>query len=109
VTDYLRAKVNLDKWTENELIDYDSAKDFELKLLAFWNNKKMQISITQKKLPEEDQGKLLLSECKTRQETINNLPPVRSTIEGTYHSLANKPVLGWHPNWEQLFPPKKEK
>jgi hypothetical protein len=103
VTDYLRAKVNLEKWIEDELIDYDTAKDFELKLLAFWSNKKKQISITQNKLPEEEQGQLLLSECKSRQETISNMSPVRSSIEGTYHSLANKPELGWHPKWEQLF------
>jgi len=109
VTDYLRAKVNLDKWIEDEIIDFDVASDFESKLLTFWKNKKVHIGITQKMLTEKEHGQLLLSECKSRQEMIRDMSPVRSTIEGTYHSLANKPVIGWHPKWEKFFPSQEEK
>jgi len=109
VTDYLRAKVNLDKWIRDEIIDFDVASDFESKLLTFWKNKKKHIAITQKKLTEQEHGQLLLIECKSRQETIRDMSPVRSTIEGTYHSLANKPVIGWHPEWENLFQTQEEK
>jgi len=51
---------------------------------------------------------LLLARCKSRSETIRDMTPPASTIPGTYHALADKPVLGWHPDWEDLFVNKKE-
>jgi hypothetical protein len=104
VTEYLRAKVNLDKWIEDEIIDTAEAKDFESRLVSYWNNRRWQLSLTHKEFTEQDRGKYLLTECKSRQELLINQVPVRSTITGTYHSLANIPVLGWHPRWDQIFP-----
>ena len=104
VIDFLRAKVNRDKWIEDELIDEDVASDFESRLRAFWKNKHEGIEITEKSLSEEERGRLLLAECRSRQEAIRDSTPPVSTIPGTYHALADKPVLGWHPNWNVLFP-----
>lgn len=109
VIDFLSAKVNRDKWIEDELIDESVASDFEVKLKAFWKNKRDGIEITEKSLREDERGRLLLVECKSRQETIRDVSPPTSTIAGTYHALADKSVLGWHPNWETLFPRKEEK
>lgn len=104
VTDYLRAKVNLSKWIESEIIDDAVASDFENKLIKFWENKKKLVLLTQKLLPEKEQGLMLYTECKCRQEKIRDMSPPSSTIEGTYHSLANQRLLGWHPQWGTLFP-----
>lgn len=103
VTDYLKAKVNLGKWIEDEIIDIDIANDFEGKLKSFWHNAKMRIELTQSSSAESVRGKLLCIECQTRQETIRNMTPPSSTIEGTYHSMANQPLLGWHPKWNIIF------
>lgn len=103
VSDFLRAKVNRDKWIENEIIDEGVAKEFQEKLITFWSNQKKRIEITQKRLSEKDRGQLLLLECKNRQETIRDMHPPTTTISGTYHALADEPVLGWHLNWESLF------
>ena len=108
VLDFLKANVNRQNWIENEIIDEDIASDFELKLSRFWKNKKKQIELTERKLSEEEQGQLLYTECKMRQEKIGDNSPPESTIAGTYHTLANEPVLGWHPNWEKLFLKQKE-
>lgn len=108
VTDFLKAKVNRDKWIESEIIDVDVAFDFESRLYQFWKNQKDRIKITEKGLSETEQGKLLYLDCSSRQETIRGVSPPVSTVIGTYHALADGPTLGWHPNWENLFPKKKE-
>ena len=103
VSDFLRAKVNRDKWIENEIIDETAASEFQEKLCAFWKNQKRNIELTQKSLDEKEMGQLLLSDCKNRQVPIRDEMPPCSTIAGTYHALADEPVLGWHPNWQNLF------
>lgn len=103
VTDYLRAKINLDKWIEEEIIDSEIADDFESRLQKYWKNAQIKIELTHKTLGDNERGKLLCAECKSRQELIRDMAPPSSTIEGTFHSLANKPVLGWHPKWNELF------
>ncbi len=108
VSDFLRADVNRERWIESGIIDENVASDFETKLINFWKNQRKRIDITENSLTEEDKGQLLLGDCKSRKETISDMSPPCSTIAGTYHALANKPVLGWHPNWEKLFPKQKE-
>ena len=103
VSNFLRAKVNRDKWIENELIDEEVADDFQKKLTSFWGNTQTRIEITEKNLSEKERGLLLLSDCKNRQETIRDMSLPSSTIAGTYHALADEPILGWHPNWKLLF------
>lgn len=103
ISDYLRADVNREKWIDNEIIDEEVASDFEERLIYFWKNQRKKIQITQKQLGDVEQGQLLLSECKSRQETIRDMVPPASTIAGTYHALADVPIIGWNPNWEKIF------
>ena len=108
VIDFLKANVNRQNWIEREIIDEDIASDFESKLRTFWKNQRKLIKLTESKLSDVEQGQLLYTECKLRQETIKDMSPPDSTIAGTYHTLANEPVLGWHSNWEKLFSKQKE-
>ena len=108
VIDYLKADVNRTKWIDDEIIDESVATDFESRLMAFWKNQMQGLKITQKDSTEEERGRLLLTQCKSRSETIRGMTPPASTIPGTYHALADKPVLGWHTDWKDLFVDKKE-
>lgn len=103
VSDFLKAKVNRDKWIEIEIIDEDTAADFESKLQNFWKNQYKKIEITNKNLDNKLKGQLIFAECRSRAETIRNMCPPSSTIAGTYHLLADNSTLGWHPKWEKLF------
>jgi hypothetical protein len=103
VSDFIKAKVNRDRWIENELIDEMVAAEFESKLTRFWKTAKSKIDITNKSSEETEKGKLLYYECKLRQETIRDMAPPPSTVSGTYHWLANTPLIGWHPGWENDF------
>jgi hypothetical protein len=103
VTDYLKAKINRDRWIEDDVIDEQLAADFEEKLQRYWKHTQKRIEITSKTLSKEERGKLLLSECLIRSETIRGESPPASTIAGTYHALADKPTLGWHSDWERVL------
>ena len=54
-------------------------------------------------LPPDKQGAAVYFKCKQHKVEIeNNLLPSHF-VSGTYHFLANKPILGWHPNWYSLM------
>jgi hypothetical protein len=99
VTDFLKAKVNRDRWIEDDVIDEPLASDFEEKLLRFWKNTKKKIDITLSSRTVEERGDVLMRDCLTRSETIRGESVPDSTVAGTYHALADQPALGWHPVW----------
>lgn len=103
VTDFIRAKTNRDRWIEDDLLDETLAADFEEKLERYWNNSKKTSKITGIMLTKENRGKWVYYDCMKRQETLRGAAPPASTIEGTYHALANTPKLGWHEDWEGSF------
>jgi hypothetical protein len=103
VIDYMKAETNRDIWIENEIIDTDVADEFEDRLVKFWMNIRKKILLTNLGRSDEDLGELLLLECKMRQETIRDMNPPASMIAGTYHFLADEPLIGWHPEWEKKF------
>lgn len=101
VSDYMKAHANRTKWIENGIIDIDAAKEFQEKLHRYWENRKKGVKLGYPHLSEEEKGQMLLSECMARSEMIRNQTPPSSTVPGTYHELADEPVLGWHPNWDE--------
>jgi|TARA_R100000027_G_scaffold67632_1_gene67365 hypothetical protein len=103
VSDFLRRKVNADKWIESELIDEASAQEFEESLRSYWNSTFKKISITEKSLKPEERGQLLYHNCKERQSTIGNQPVLSHFVRGTYHNLANENELWWHESWNDLL------
>lgn len=108
VADYLRAQVNIHKWIETGTINEAIASDFESKLIRFWEHQVKDIELTHDGLDKEKCGQLVLSRCVTRQETIRGESPPASTIPGLYHTLADKPTIGWHPDWKKIFSKDRE-
>ena len=107
VSDFLRRKVNADKWIESELIDEASAQEFEESLKSYWNSTLKKLSITEKSLNPEERGQLLYHDCKERQATIGSQPVLSHFVRGTYHNLANEYEIGWHESWNDLLKDSK--
>jgi hypothetical protein len=107
VSDFLRRKVNADKWIESELIDEESAQEFEESLRSYWNSTLKILSITEKSLKPEERGQLLYHDCKVRQATIGSQPVLSHFVRGTYHNLANENEIGWHESWNDLLKDSK--
>ena len=103
VADYLRADYNRNRWIESEFLDERTAADFESKLHTFWRTENRKTELLYKHLGEKERGELLLAECTARQETIRDVSPPDRTIAGTYHALADRETLGWHPRWSYLL------
>lgn len=101
VSDYMRAEINRAKWIEDEIIDENVAQEFENKLSSYCRNQTKKIEITQSSLSHQEKGQLLYSDCMMRNEMIRGESPPDSTISGTYHALADKPILGWHSDWKK--------
>ena len=103
VSDFLRRKVNADKWIESELIDEASAQEFEESLKSYWQSTFKKLSITDKSLKPEERGQLLYYDCKVRQATIGNQPALSHFVRGTYYNLTNEKEIGWHESWNDLL------
>lgn len=103
VADYLRAKANRGKWIEEDIIDEQTASEFEERLIRFWDAQTKSLKITERHRTIEERAQLLFLACKCRQETIKDMTPPPFTVAGTYHSLAETPMIGWHEEWETRF------
>ncbi|RLA48086.1 MAG: hypothetical protein DRR06_00625 [Gammaproteobacteria bacterium] len=108
ITDYLRANVNRHNWIENGILDEQCAVDFERKLSRFWANERRGFELTRTELSSIHRGELLYLACMSRQETLRDMVPPECTIPGTYHALADEPVLGWHADWKAHFSDSEE-
>lgn len=103
VVAYLRADYNRNRWIENEFFDEQTASDFENNLMTFWRASQRKHDILYSNLVEEMRGELLLADCETRQEMIRGVSPPSGTVAGTYHVLADKETIGWHPRWSSML------
>ena len=106
VSDFLRANVNRQEWIEREYVDEDAMSDFQARLQSFHTTRRKQVALIYSNCSPETQGKILLGDCKTRNELLNEMTPPDKTISGTYHFLSNQRVVGWHPQWESIFKAK---
>lgn len=109
VSDYLRSKVNMAAWIENDIIDESEAEAFDDNLTRFWKNTSKRISITNKSNSPEERGVLIYSDCMSRSERIANQDPPPSTVSGYYHTLADDDRIGWHESWKNILKNNKGK
>ena len=103
VSDFYRATTNRQAWIERDYVDEASMNDFQERLQTFHTAEQKRQSIIHKDLSPEEQGKILLYNCKERNELLNDMTPPDRTISGTYHFLANEKSIGWHPNWVNML------
>jgi len=103
VCDYLMAEDDRYTWITNGSIHPQSVDDFENNLMRTWKNFQGEVSAIHAELTSVRRGAAVYFKCKQHSTTIEDNPLPDHLISGTYHSLAGKPVLGWHPNWESLL------
>ncbi len=104
VTDFIKASINRTDWIEKEIIDKQTAKNFQENLHRYWKGRMTRYSITEKNRTPEERGILVLLDCTANRELIRGMSPPPSTVPGTYHFLADELELGWHPDWKKHFP-----
>jgi hypothetical protein len=103
VTDFLMAETDRYHWIEKGFIHPKSAEEFENNLKLTWTNIKGGIIALHARLEPDRQGAAIYFKCKQHNAKIENHKLEPQFISGTYHLLADKPVLGWHPEWKELI------
>lgn len=103
VSDYLKADTNRTVWIENGILDETTAVDFEKQLISYWKNKSREVSITENRQPDDKKGQLLFGHCQINPIAIRGEQPPHPTVQGTYHALADREDVGWHPDWKNLI------
>lgn len=102
VCDFMMAEDDRYHWIEKGLIHSKSAHEFETNLTRTWGNIAGEVKATHVNSEPEQQGAAVYFRCKQHKAKIeqNELPA--HFVPGTYHLLADKAMVGWHPDWKNL-------
>lgn len=105
IKDFIRAKSMRISYAENNRVlsrqDFDN---YEEDLKRNWNKTFKTNKRIQKSLDKIDLGYKIFQETTDYRGKIKGTEPTQLyTSNGTYHNLANKLELGWHPDWEKIF------
>ncbi|MCR8630714.1 ABC-three component system protein [Paenibacillus radicis (ex Xue et al. 2023)] len=103
VNDYLRAYNDRSHWSELGIIHRKSLDSFEALLMKTWNNLKKIIEIKNDTIQEVKKGELLFRECSNYNQKLQGLDVPEHFTSGSFHSLSNAKVMGWHPRYNELL------
>jgi hypothetical protein len=103
INDYLRSRIERFEWSRRGLVSKTSFADFSNELLRIWRNSKTKIVIAHKNVTEVDKGKLLFTECMGVQQNLQGLSVPRYFLAGSFHTIADELLIGWHPRFEEIL------
>lgn len=104
INDYLRASSEKTRFAKESIITLQDWKVFENNLLDRWNNIFKPICRNAVGLSELDKGYQIYYKTLQHKEKLCGVETEQNyTTKGAYHRLANKILLGWHPQWKKLF------
>ena len=103
INDYLKAAVDRTAWGKLGMVHKSSLAELEDALVRFWENKREQVELAQGHLTEEQRGQYLYRECVNYTRPLQGMEPPAHFIPGSYHTLADYRLLGWHPQYADLL------
>ncbi|WP_324664239.1 ABC-three component system protein [Dehalococcoides mccartyi] len=103
VKDYLRASVDRTEWSVRGLVHESSFDEFEEVLQRTWDSYKRKTDIFLTGHSPIEKGQYLYSECSCHQTTLEGLQVPPHFTPGSFHSLADAKIIGWHPNYEDIL------
>jgi hypothetical protein len=101
VTDFLRASVDRTQWSAKGLVHASSFDEFEEGLVRTWDNHKRKTEIKFPAHSDVQKGQYLYLECSSHQATLEGLQVPPHFTPGSFHALADEPVIGWHPHYRR--------
>jgi hypothetical protein len=106
VTDCLRASVDRTKWGTSGVVHADSLNEFEDNLKRTWINTKKSASIVSLDCDDAQKGDCLYRECSKYQARLEGLDVPNHFVPGSFHALADKLEVGWHPDYKNRLAEK---
>lgn len=99
VTDFLRSSVDRTQWSIRGLVNESSFDEFADILIRTWNSYKTKISISLTGSADIQKGQYLYAECSEQQFKLQSLEVPPHFTPGSFHTLADEEVIGWHPKY----------
>ncbi|MFT3991270.1 MAG: hypothetical protein QM680_07655 [Luteolibacter sp.] len=103
VSDYFRAACDRTHWGETAEIHPSSFDEFDDNLERAWLNLRRRCSLQNKGLDEAELGRVLYSSCCDHSATLEGQEVPNHFVPGTFHLLAEKPKIGWHPRFAEVL------
>lgn len=101
ISDFLRAASDRTHWSSMGLVNLTSFAEFEEDLKRTWKNLESQCRLLHADRDEVTKGGLLFSECAKHKGTLEGLEVPNHFTPGSFHALADVPVIGWHPDYKK--------
>jgi hypothetical protein len=102
ITDFLSAKTNVVEYARRGYVHGDSFLEFKGALRSLWQNHRDEIELD-KSEAEVTRGKLLALRCLRESVKLQGVDVPADFVRGCFHSLADEPLIGWHPRYETLL------
>ncbi len=101
VIDYQLAAADRTAWSADGSVDEKSFSEFEDSLMRRWSNSRRETFATQTAISDERKGQAVYARCMDYAGRINGLGVPGHFTPGSFHSLADEPRLGWHPDYKE--------
>lgn len=102
IQDFLRAKREKHNYAINANITKQHLDDYEDGLKENWSQNFTRHRRLNREAPV-DVGYAIYSDTIQHKGKLAGIEPTYSYLSnGTYHQMANKRFIGWHPDWEEL-------
>ena len=104
VSDYLRSESDKVDWADEGLILANSLDELDDQLERQHVILRDEIEDTMNSLGKEQRGRALYRKCAETELPLEGRVLPSHFIAGAYNCLADRRRLGWHPQYETLFP-----
>lgn len=102
-SDLMRTSGDKVKWADQGLVFDGSFKDWEETLLRKHNAAQSEVEDTFSEKPQEAQGRIVYSRCTGMEVPLDSRAVPGHFTHGGFNDLADRRMLGWHPEHRTLL------
>ena len=103
ISDFLQTASDKTEWAEKGLVVNDSLLEFDQTLVRRYEIKRLELDELDGTLAPDRQGRLLYTRCVSTTASLEGREVPGHFIPGSYNSLADRLVLGWHPEFNSIL------
>jgi hypothetical protein len=103
IRDFFQASADRSYWSEKGLIHDSSFDDFESNLIRTWKNLKTKAILNLSNASKTIQGKAVYVDCSLHREPLQGITTPGNFTIGSYHSLSDQEIVGWHPEYDKIL------
>lgn len=109
VDDYLRAAADRAHWGAKGYVLEKTFSEYQKELTKTWRRQRDAAGTDNNGKPEETVGKATFFSCMEVSMALQRMSVSEYFTRGTFHELADKCTVGWHPRFLELLNPSGKK